>query len=89
LSGTESTPEYQAIAELDAEARAALPLLLARCRALENQQDEINAALRQVKQEIYDQMGNVIVEHTSRGQIGITRMAKGSMIYWLPDIPDR
>lgn len=81
----ESTPEYQAVLLMDQEARAKLPELVKRAGQLQQQLAEVSEALSNATNELREQLAHVIVGHSRAGQTGITHMADGSLLYWIPD----
>lgn len=62
-----------------------LPAALAEMRQAENQLERAQDDLDEARDQVEALLRDIIVKHRQSGKVGITTMANGSLLYWLPD----
>lgn len=75
----------QHFAERDAAARERLPLAIAELKRRKEHLAQAQAAVDTVEAEIKMLFGDVITKHEKHGELGVTTMATGALVYWIPE----
>lgn len=78
-------PHAVEVLELDKAARAALPEVLRELQEATSLRDAAQTRMDVANATIKRLLRNTIKKHERLGSIGLTTMADGSKIYWLPD----
>jgi hypothetical protein len=75
----------QEFVDRDKAARERLPQALAELKRTERELAEAKARVEACQTELKMLVGDIITNHEKHGEIGVTTMASGALVYWIPE----